>query len=400
MIKMGLVSIHSFLVKRMTAVAEEIFDAVKDNMIEYEQEIERLKQENCCLRSTLTHSRNGICAEARHDNQRDGGLQGPLGSELSEIQVKMEVATVMSHEHLRQASTNTSPLSEGFKWEEPSHCLSLLPNVLSKNEYSGCTDTQSSITVKSELCENQADHSYSSAVQSASDCLVELPAPEQDLSSLQIYIETSNEISPKAIQSHQNTLICKICRKIFSTKGRLQRHALMHQNETPFCCGSCGSRFKSKFHLKEHERLHAERRAEDRFEEPVDSQLSHVEIILQPDSVNVDTNPRHSTKLSLSDQGPGKYPFYCKICDRPFKRLKSMKNHMLLHQGDRNYPCKFCGRRFYKSWHLAEHLRIHTGEKPFKCNKCGKGFVQWNQARSHIIKHHEGDMSLLSKEKA
>ncbi|XP_039530420.1 uncharacterized protein LOC120481063 isoform X2 [Pimephales promelas] len=146
MSKMGLVSIHSFLVKRMTAVAEEIFDAVKENMIEYEQEIERLKQENCCLRSTLTHSRNGVCAETRHhDTQRDGCLQVPLGSELSEIQVKMEVATVMPHDPLRQASTNTSPLSEDFKWQEPSHCLTLLPKMLSKNEDIGGTDTQSSI---------------------------------------------------------------------------------------------------------------------------------------------------------------------------------------------------------------------------------------------------------------
>ncbi|KAK9966290.1 hypothetical protein ABG768_003410 [Culter alburnus] len=393
---MGLASIHSILVKRMAAVAEEIFEAVKDNIIEYEQEIERLKQENCYLKSTLTHNRNGICAETRHDTQRDGGLQGPLVSELSEIQVKMEVATVMSHEPLRQTSTNTYPLSEGFKWQEPSHCLSLL---LSKNEDSGGTGTQSSITVKSELCDNQDDHSYS-AVQNGNDCHVELPAPEQDPPSLQLHIESSDEMSQKAIQSHQNTFICKICRKTFSTKGHLQRHSLVHQNETPFCCGSCGSHFKSKFHLKEHERLHTVRRAEDWSEEPLDSQLSHVEIILQPDSVNVDTNPRHSTKLSLSDQGPGKYPFYCKICDRPFKRHKTMKNHMFLHQGDRNYPCKFCGRRFYKSWHLAEHLRIHTGEKPFGCNKCGKWFVQWNQARSHIIKHHEGDMSLLLKEKA
>ncbi|KAK7119743.1 hypothetical protein R3I94_021541 [Phoxinus phoxinus] len=396
MIEMGLVSIHSFLVKRMAAVAEEIFDAVKDNMIGYEQEIERLKQENCCLRSTLTHSRNGVCAETRHDTRRDECLQVPLDSELSEIQVKMEVATVMPHEPLRQ----TSPLSEGSKWQESSHCLTLQPNVLSKNEDIGGTDTQSSITVKSERCENQAKHSYPFAEQSGSDCHVELPAPEQDLPCLQLYIESSDEMSQKAIQSHQNTFICKICRKMFSTKGSLQRHTLVHQNQTPFCCGSCGSRFKSKFHLKEHEKLHAERRAEDRSEEPLDSQISHVEILLQPDCVNVDTNPRHSPKLSFSDQGPGKYPFYCKICDRPFKRQKSMKSHMLLHQGDRNYPCKFCGRRFYKSWHLSEHLRIHTGEKPFRCNKCGKGFVQWNQARSHIIKHHEGDMSLLSKEKA
>ncbi|XP_026076852.1 uncharacterized protein LOC113055092 isoform X4 [Carassius auratus] len=53
---MGLGSIRSFLMKRMTAVAEEILNALKDNIIEYEQEIERLKQENYCLRSALTET--------------------------------------------------------------------------------------------------------------------------------------------------------------------------------------------------------------------------------------------------------------------------------------------------------------------------------------------------------
>lgn len=389
---MGLVSIHSFLMKRMTAVAEEIFNALKDNITEYEQEIERLKQENCCLRSALT--------ETHHDTQQDDVLQGPVGSELSEIRVKMEVATVMSHEPLtHEASTTTSHLSEDFEWQEPHQSLSLLPNVLLNNDYSGGTDPQSSITVKSEQCDNQAGESNSSAVQSGSNWHAEIPVPEQDPPPLQGYIEISDEVLQKGVQNHQNASICKICYKSFSTKGSLQRHMLVHQNMAPFCCVSCGSRFKSKFQLKEHERLHTERRAKNRPEEPVSSQLSHVEIILQPDSVNVNANSRQSTRLSLSAQGPEKFSLCCKICDRPFKRQKSLKNHMLLHQCDRNYPCIFCGRRFFKSWHLAEHLRIHTGEKPFGCSKCGKAFVQWNQARSHIIKHHEGDMSLLSKEK-
>ncbi|XP_016303347.1 zinc finger protein 546-like isoform X1 [Sinocyclocheilus anshuiensis] len=384
---MGLVSIHSFLIKRMTAVAEEIFNALKDNIIEYEQEIERLRQENCCLRSALT--------ETHHDTQQDGVLQGPVGSELSEIQVKMEVATVMSNEPLtHEASTTTSHLSEDFNWQEPDQSLLLLPNVMLKN-----ADLQSSITVKSEQCDNQTGESNSSAVQSGSDCNVEIPAPEQDPPSPQLYIETSHEVVQKANKNHHNTSVCKICSKSFSTKGRLQRHMLVHKNMTPFCCGSCGNRFKSKLHLKEHERLHTERRSKNRTEEPVNSWLSHVEITLQPDSVHLNANSQQSTRLSLPAQGPGKFPFHCKICDKPFRRQKSMQNHMLLHQGDRNYPCIFCGRRFLKSWHLTEHLRIHTGEKPFGCNKCGKMFVQWNQARSHIIKHHEGDMSLLSKEK-
>ncbi len=146
-----------------------------------------------------------------------------------------------------------------------------------------------------------------------------------------------------------------------------------------------------------HNSIPTERRAKNRTEEPVNSRLSHVEITLQPNSVNVNANLLQSTRLSLSAQGPGKFPF--QICDRPFRHQKSTKNHMLSHQGGRKYPCIFCGRKFLRSWHLSEHLRIHTGEKPFGCNKCEKTFVQWNQARSHIIKHHEGDMSLLSKEK-
>ncbi|KAL1266050.1 hypothetical protein QQF64_004077, partial [Cirrhinus molitorella] len=229
----------------MTAVAEEIFNALKDNIIEYEQEIERLKQENCCLRSALTETHN--------DTAGAGVLQGPVGPELSEIQVKMEVATVISHEPLTQeASTITSPHSESFKWQEPHQSLSPLPNVLLKNANSGGTNPQSSITIKSEPCENQAGESNSSPVQSVSGCHAELPDP----SSLQLYIEASDEVLQKAVQNHQNTSICKICSRSFSTKGSLQRHMVVHQNMAPFSCASCGSRFKSKFHLKEHERLH------------------------------------------------------------------------------------------------------------------------------------------------
>lgn len=163
----------------------------------------------------------------------------------------------MSHEPLtHEASTTTSHLSEDFEWQEPHQSLSLLPNVLLNNEYSGGTDPQSSITVKSEQCDNQTGESNSSAVQSGSNWHAEIPVPEQDPPPLHGYIEISDEVLQKGVQNHQNASICKICHKSFSTKGSLQRHMLVHQNMAPFCCVSCGSRFKSKFQLKEHERLH------------------------------------------------------------------------------------------------------------------------------------------------
>ncbi|XP_067288057.1 zinc finger protein 200 isoform X3 [Pseudorasbora parva] len=245
---MGLEYIYSFMIKRMMTVADEIFDSLKDSIIEYEQEIERLKQENCSLRSRTCSG-----AETCHDTQRDGGLQGPTTSELSEIQVKVEVATVMSHAPLNQTSSIISPLSEAVTGQEPHQCLSLLPEIRLKKEDSGGTDTQSSVTVKSELCDNQASESNSSAVQSGSVCHVELKLAEQEPSSLDI--ETFEEVLQKTRRKHQNAL-CKICSKSFRNNGNLRKHMLVHQNERPFCCSSCQSRFKTKSSLKEHERLH------------------------------------------------------------------------------------------------------------------------------------------------
>ncbi|KAI2659280.1 Zinc finger protein 282 [Labeo rohita] len=233
---MRLEFLYSFLIKRMMVVADEIFDTVKDSLTEYEKEIERLKQENC----------NAL---------RTGVLQVPVGSELSEIQVKMEVATVMSHEPLAQAPFIISPLSEEVTRQETSQCL--LPEVMLKNEDSGGTDPQSSITVKSEPCDNEAGESNSAAAQSGSDCHTELPVPERDPSSVLHDLETFEEVLRRQRQRQkcQNAL-SKIHSRSFRKTGHLQNHVSVHQNDRPFCCGLCGSRFKMKFNLNEHERIH------------------------------------------------------------------------------------------------------------------------------------------------
>ncbi len=58
---MGLESLYTFLIKRMMAPADEILACVKDSLTEYERDIERLKQENYCLRRKVCS-----CTETCH----------------------------------------------------------------------------------------------------------------------------------------------------------------------------------------------------------------------------------------------------------------------------------------------------------------------------------------------
>ncbi|XP_051967271.1 zinc finger protein OZF-like isoform X1 [Xyrauchen texanus] len=432
----GLVSVHSFLIKRMMAAAEEIFDVVKDNVIEYQQEIERLKQENCCLKNTLANTRNCSRAETNNDAEStnsDVVLQGPLDSELSEIRVKMEVAKVVSHEPMSQASTITSVLSEG---QEPTQFLLHQPEVLVKNEEDGF-DMQSSVAVKSDLWV-QASNSNSSLEQRSyiSDGHVDLPIAEQDLHSL-------DEVTQKALQSQKGTFICQICSKSFCNNGRLRKHMVVHQSERPFCCNSCGRRFKSKTHLKEHERLHTERQAEVRnsIEEPPDSQFSQMQIMLMPDSINMDRIPQHSpcvspTSCELSvnrtsvnrEEGADlsinlmeqvitdyfKTKDTCSNISAPNKSISdqviivhdepsphpisdreqtteglSHLNLDLQSQDTEQFPfqCEICDRPFKRHQSLKIHMCVHQRIRNYHCRVCGRGFYKGCHLREHLRIH-------------
>lgn len=53
-------SLNSFLTERLMTVAAEIFQVFKDAFSEYQGEIERVKQENRCLREALAEIYNSV----------------------------------------------------------------------------------------------------------------------------------------------------------------------------------------------------------------------------------------------------------------------------------------------------------------------------------------------------
>ncbi|XP_035376521.1 uncharacterized protein LOC113579163 isoform X3 [Electrophorus electricus] len=132
--------LNSFFCERLMAVAAEIFQAVKDTLCEYQDEINRSQQENFHLRKMLAEVSLSSGADAPNKKpdgsppEREESYQGPPDSDLetSVIQVKLELSSVPQDpeaEQLPTASTCDSVLAT--RGQGPPHVFSGL--ILERN---------------------------------------------------------------------------------------------------------------------------------------------------------------------------------------------------------------------------------------------------------------------------
>ena len=123
----------------------------------------------------------------------------------------------------------------------------------------------------------------------------------------------------------------------------------------------------------------------------------------------------------------------CDSCDKDFKRLLDLEQHVTLHffdasmawkileenfmsananrlaASENNYGgihlmsrpgqrqeagngkrccCSVCGKKFRRPYQLKIHSRIHTGEEPYVCTDCGKSFKTRSALNEHIKVFH------------
>ncbi|XP_062861850.1 zinc finger E-box-binding homeobox 2a isoform X2 [Trichomycterus rosablanca] len=90
--------------------------------------------------------------------------------------------------------------------------------------------------------------------------------------------------------------------------------------------------------------------------------------------------------------------FPCPLCSDTFAYRAQLDRHMATHKpssrdqsqlmnevaGNRKFKCTECGKAFKYKHHLKEHLRIHSGEKPYECSNCKKRFSHSGSYSSHI----------------
>lgn len=95
--------------------------------------------------------------------------------------------------------------------------------------------------------------------------------------------------------------------------------------------------------------------------------------------------------MRAHDAAPGekskKSPFLCSVCGKKFPYSNGAQRHMRTHSDDRRIECNICGNKFSQTSHLRVHLRTHTGEKPYPCKLCAESFSLNANLRKHMKNH-------------
>ncbi|XP_060063574.1 zinc finger and SCAN domain-containing protein 2-like isoform X2 [Ylistrum balloti] len=163
---------------------------------------------------------------------------------------------------------------------------------------------------------------------------------------------------------------CPTCNKIFSSKGNMKTHMLIHAGMKPFSCDflNCSKVFRSNETLRRHK-------------------LAHMGIKSFQCSF---CSKKFASSVSLQEhmcRHTDARPHQCNVCLKNFRQVSCLRRHMVTHSSDLPYSCQVCGKKFSTTMYLKSHMKTHTGEKPFKCNECGKAFAHQSDVTRHKIIH-------------
>ncbi|XP_055793266.1 zinc finger protein 892-like [Salvelinus fontinalis] len=366
-------SFRVFLNERLTAAAVEIFGAIEQTVVDYQEENDRLRRllritpiiQRCnidSLQLSLSVSEDEVLPEQQHCEQEWSPSLGQENPELPQIKEEQEeLRTSLEEEQLQGLEADiiefkftpscvksecdqedplqpfTSPQTQTVEIRESD------PKQVDLTPFVTVTHLKG-LYIPCDPPDNQNNTSgHSSAVSSDPAALDSSPSldPNSPLDSSpsldpnQSMVEHYSKPSTMSRKTHR----CRDCGEMFAMKADLQRHVTLFKKR-PSECRFCKINYNSTCKLKAHVRL------------------------------------CHSGK-----------PYTSPVCGKTFKLKGDLSKHMKTHMGDKSFKCGDCGKSFNQKWTLRKHKLTHTGEKPFICGECGKSFYQKGDLSRHIRTH-------------
>lgn len=183
------------------------------------------------------------------------------------------------------------------------------------------------------------------------------------------HLKTQHTILEKIYQ-------CPKCPKKFAFKQKLSFHLKsVHTTLRAYLCEDCGADFKNPASLRHH-RIRKHQPIGNKRECPVCRKLV----------------PFYS--LSKHMHTHKAYSIQCPHCDKMFKNSSTLKQHVRIHEDQRQYRCDTCGVGFNRRDGLRLHMKVHekTGSRGLKecsCQVCGEKFPNHSTLVIHRNRVHK-----------
>uniref|UniRef100_UPI0037E71516 gastrula zinc finger protein XlCGF57.1-like n=1 Tax=Semicossyphus pulcher TaxID=241346 RepID=UPI0037E71516 len=347
--------------ERLSAAAEEIFEAVKKTIAGYEEEILLSKREIRRQRRMLqTVSKTEIklnkhsdqpqlalsvwdedfpCDEQDHCDQEwspsldhdddesphaEKSQDGPPSSQEVELQEDTTIRFIFTPPYVKNELDPLQSDCQSSKGEgDP------LPSTSAELEHpkvedEGKDDASSHSSATDDSGDEWRGSAISQSDESENDSTSKRKVPRQPM---------APKLHPtKRLKS---PICCKVCGKAFHAKVSLVNHMEVHPKDV---CGVCGERFETEESFQVHLKTHVKAEV-------------------------------------------------CSVCGKCFGASSSLETHMRIHTGEKPFNCSECGKSFNCRHNMMRHIRIHTGERPYPCTVCGKCFNDYSTLKRHLLVH-------------
>ncbi|KAM9426533.1 uncharacterized protein KZ484_020116 [Pholidichthys leucotaenia] len=233
---------------------------------------------------------------------------------------------------------------------------------------------------------------------------------------------------------------CKVCGKVMSSVGFLQRHMTQHSEELPVSCPSCKNSFTTIDSLQQHRCTKGKRGRKPKLREPMadqgeqSSSVAPVGAVQKTEPSDNDTkDPDYEPSVKRPSKEFGrkkleeksdleapfncphcsiefkcrqtfrfhlrnicyneqqvdpekledvKHCFKCDKCDKAFRYKSTLESHKMTHNP---LYCEVCTKLVRDTDALAMHKESHT---PFQCNQCEESFPVFKALHKHYIDVH------------